>query len=332
MRLVVLFAVVMSVVTVEAQTRRRPTLPAKPLPAECTRAQLDEGFILDVELDDEFLYYGDDFGFVYRLRKSGGTPEELGRLIPEQIAGLIVSDATTLYVMSFNETGEIGAVWSLPKTGGVPVQLASAIVNPFDFHIDSTFLYWVSLGSVSPDDEFRADGKIEKIAKNGSGRTALASNLNTPTSVFSDGTNVYFTEAGLSPASRSSGLRRVSRNGGAVTALRDGEAVVNVMVNGNDLYFSSLNFFDGNIQRMPKSGGAPVTLAIGLQFIARMIVAGDQLYFFNTGDDDTIRKMPLAGGTPTVVQDGIFLTTEFALDECAVYFVDGDLFVRRSPR
>ncbi len=105
--------------------RRRVVLP--PVPSACPAAVLSPFvFVTGLVEDGSFIYVSDLFGAIVRVSKSGEMP----RLVAEFddiLPGQMVADATTLYFLATDGTSPRGAVYSLPKTGGMAVKLASEI-------------------------------------------------------------------------------------------------------------------------------------------------------------------------------------------------------------
>lgn len=330
-RFLLLTALLALIVPAHAQSRRRPLNPGFQPGSACPPALLvSNAFAYDVDLDGGYVYFTDDAGGVYRFLKGSQTLETIA-MLPE-LPVLFVLDSTNVYVLTIDDTGNFGNVWKIAKDGSVGSLIVSGILTPFDLAIDSTSIYWVSLGTPNGT-SYLADGKVQRIGKDGTGGKTLAQNLNTPAAVISDGTNVYFTEAGQSPASTSSGLRSVPVGGGTVTKLTDNRPAVVVTDAGANLVYSTLDTAtSGTIQRISKSGGNSTTLT-NADFVLKFVIDGDQLYYFDSGTTtDKIRKVPMAGGTPSVVIDNVFNTQEFALDDCSIYWVDGDGNVQRSPK
>ena len=64
----------------------------------------------------------------------------------------------------------------------------------------------------------------------------------------------------------------------------------------------------------------------------RVVVSGDRLYFFDSGNIQAIEYIPLAGGTRKIAVGGTFIAEQFAMDGCAIYSVDGQGSLIRTPR
>jgi hypothetical protein len=335
-RLAVLFALTVLVPAVQAQTHRRPSLPPPPQSVSgCPPlATLFSGvYSADVEVDDTYVYFSDDLGGLYRMPKGSpafSTPELLGT-VPDYVLVMSI-DAASIYMITIGIEGTLGSIWSMPKSGGTPKELVNGVLTPYELALDANNVYWVSIGTPSTS-FFLADGKIERVAKDGTGRRTLASNLNVPTTIDTDGTNVYFSETGLSPANSNAGLRSVPAGGGSVKKLTNGTAVVSVLLQDSDIFFSALNFITGGeLLRMNKSSTTPKSLLKDLDVVPRLGLIDDRLYFFNSGDAETLEYIPANGGARHTVVDNDFLAEQFVLDACSVYTVDGGGSIVRTPR
>lgn len=319
-----------------AAERRRAVLPVAPPCAEAVIAA--PFFTNDIVTDAEFVYFTDEFGGLYRLPKRGGS--EATRLVQmtdgTQVLSIVVDDRA-IYFTTANTDGFLASVYSVPKGGGSPTQLASGVVTPSDLAGDDNFLFWNSLGTPSGD-QFLPDGKIERIGKDGSNRTTLASALSFPISFALDGNNVLFGETGIATGDTSAGLRSVPKNGGAVTTLRDNVPVLAIAATASNIYIGVVNQFSGSIAVISKSTNTPSILASDAGGLPVMFhIFDNQLYYYVISDIDGIGVVPLSGGDPRIIKTGAFSTVEFAVDGCALFYdpVDNDSGrgeIRRTPR
>jgi len=322
----VLFALILLMPAAHAQ-RRRAVLPGviqQPSDPCAPGKVLDNTFSADVEVDDTYIYFTDDLSDIWRTLKTNpvNTVPELLGTVPDFVVVLAL-DSTNIYALTSGSSGNDGAVWTLPKTGGTPQQVASGIVSPFELAADDTNVYWVSAGTPTFNG-FNADGKVEKVSKSGTNRVTLADKLNLPTSIATDGTNVFYGETGLSSGGGSKGLRSVPVNGGTVKKLTNSAGVVGVTVSGNDVFFANFDFFTGGeLLRMPKGGGNTTSLLKPIAVVTHMVVSGDKLYFFESANTQAIESIPIAGGARKLVLSGAFLAEEFAVDDCVIYSIDG---------
>jgi len=317
----------------QPQARRRSVQPGLQPGSACPPLTLEtSAFSLEVGLDGSFLYFDDGAAGIFRKPKAGGTSVQIASL-PETPV-LFKFDDTNIDVLTIDCTGEFGTVWELVKDGSTGRELVTGILTPFDLAVDSHAVYWISLGTPNGT-SFLADGKIQTIGKDGTGGKTLLSNLNTPAAVISDGTNLYFTEAGQSPASTSAGVRAVPVGGGTVRQIVNGVPSVVIVQTATDLFYSTLDATGdaGMIQRVAKSGGTPQTIVGSVGFVEKMVIQGDTLYYFDSGPtSQRIMRVQLTGGTPAVAVAGSFNTGEFAVDDCSIYWVDDAGNVQRTPR
>jgi len=318
---------------------RRAVFPSAP---GCAEAIVAAPYAAnDFAVDADFLYFTDDLGGLFRIPKSGGsTPATVAQRPNSQIISIAV-DAQKVYFVSVNDfTGMFADIYSVAKTGGTPALLVSQILTPFQLLVDDQNLYWNSLGTDDGEDVM-ADGKIEKLRKDGTGRLALASDLSYPLSIALDGDNVLFGETGLGLGDNSAGLRSVPKAGGTITNLTDGAPVVGIAPGPSAIYFGSvsltslsgtINAFDRSTKIVTELASAPGSLPFEVQ------LSGDQVYYYLLSDVDSINAVPAAGDGPSrTLRSGSFTTPEFVVDGCALYYgdLDNDTFlgsVRRSPR
>jgi hypothetical protein len=320
--------------------RRRSVLPTAP---PCAEAEIASDFIAnDLASDATYLYFTNQEGSLYRLAKSGGIAPELLTSISDQIVAIAVDADRIYFATASNDFSNfLASIESLPKNGGTPTLLASNVVAPADLLVDDTYLYWNSTGTPSSDGaDVQADGKIEKMRKDGTGRVVLAQNLSFPISIALDGDNVLFGETGLAVGNTAAGLRSVPKAGGAVTSLVDGAPVIGIAPTPATIYFGSVGglSFAASINALDRATKNVTQLATDVGAIPLTVkVAGDQVYYYLLADEDSIRAVPVTGGSERVIHSGGFSTPEFLVDDCALYYaaLDFDTFVgtiRRGPR
>jgi hypothetical protein len=317
---------------VATATRRRVVQP--PVPSACPAAVLNPFvYVTGLVEDGSFIYVSDLFGSVVRVSKSGETPRLLAdfeTITPGQMA----ADATTLYFLAVDNTTELGAVYSLPKAGGMAVMLASGIETPVAIAIDDAYVYWLDLGTFTGS-AIKPNGKVERVKKNGESRQTLASGLSAPLAMAIDSTDVYFGETGFALGSPSAGLRKVRKSGGAVTKLTDGRAVVAIDIAGTDAFYASTAdaaASDPQISRIATSGGTPTVLYRDA-FVLHLDVDGETILIMGPESDtiDFLAFIPKSGGPARTLRRGVFDSYTLAFDACAVYYgVDSSL--ERTPR
>lgn len=71
---------------------------------------------------------------------------------------LAVDDALVYYATASD-------VMAVPKTGGKPISLASALTFPHNLALDATHVYWATESSVDSSGNPLADGAIQRACK-----------------------------------------------------------------------------------------------------------------------------------------------------------------------
>jgi hypothetical protein len=324
--------------TVFAQRRHASQVPPPP---PCKSGVLATAASAALVTDDFYVYYGDwtTYG-IYRVPKSGGTPEQLARF-PSHVATKMAVDDDNVYAavrphgdaITTEESKFLYTIYAIPKRGGQPKTLAENVWLPQQIAGDGTFVYWISLGSVVHDPVFAADGKIERIRKDGSDRQVLAGNLSGPTSMALDATSLFFTETGLGLGNRSAGVRRMPKSGGAIQELFSSEVDV-LALDGDALFMLTENYdnFTIEIQRMAKSGGLPDRIIIDqLGVPSQMIVFAGRVYYATVSPSSGLVVSTDTSGSGRLVQYSGSVGGDFAVDNCALY-VNSDQKISKIVR
>jgi hypothetical protein len=293
----------------------------------------EEVFGDQVALDATHVYYVNGLdSTVSRVAKNGGAPQQLAMLAPDGITDIAI-DATHVYIAMIPRddsanTPPPGRIVAVPKGGGALRTIATEVIAPFKLDVDDTHVYWISVGTLRAEEEdVLADGKIERVAKDGTGRQTLASDLSAPFSLLLDGSNVYFGELGIAVGNSSAGTRRVPKSGGAVTKLQDDVAPVEMTQTATQIimygWFAKFPIISG-LFASPKGVGPALPLEIDLSVFAGPRIANGFAYYMTESDfgDSVLKRVPVTGGTATVVRDLQVAGADFELDECGVYYVD----------
>ena len=327
-RFLVILVIAASVAFPAAAARRRAVSHASTL-GLCTPGVIASGFSSnDVAVDATWVYFGDDTNGLFRITRDGNSLSQLATIPDGSLAVMTMDDQNLYFFSDESDSGSFnGNLYSLPKSGGMPVALATGVPLPLDVVVDATSIYWTSLGSTLDLQTFNSDGKVEKINKDGTGRLLLASGLSGTTGLGVDDNNVWFGETGLATGNTSAGLRRVPKTGGAVTHLTDGDAVAGIVLTSTDVWFSTTNADSsaGALLRASKAGGTSATIASGATTPVQLRITGPTLYYIAEGDTtETITSIPLDGGTPASLKDVAFWNETLAIDDCSIYYpIDG---------
>lgn len=340
-RTIALVLILVAAVSVDA-SKRRAAAPG----GRCSPGGWLSPLFSDIEgvaIDATHVYFFDDFPMnaIQRIPKGGGEPETLALLPSQEGFTTLTVDDTSVYYMTFQVPPGIPStlppsnLYSVPKTGGTPVLLTTDVRFPFMLQTDATHIYWASLGTVSLSGGVASDGKIERMAKNGTARLALADDLSAPTALVLDGGDVIFNETGLARDDLSTGIRRVPKDGGPITDVRDGVIAFTLAAAGNDLYFAGGDTASAvfGILHMPKTGGTPAVILDDESISAGPIVHDGQLYYVTEDEDEEtfLRAVPATGGASRLLAKGPIDTEAMAVDDCYVYYtaLGTLLYVRR---
>jgi len=164
--------------------------------------------------------------------------------------------------------------------------------------------------------------------------TTLASNLNSPWDICTDGSYVYWVEGNISNGA----VKKVSVNGGEVITLASGLPEPRAIdVDASYVYWIERNNGNnGSLRKVPIDGGAVTTLVTGLRNAQNhMALDADNIYWGDgkAGGGGEIKKVSKNGGTvTTLVSNGILnLKTAIAVDDTYVYFYDDQNHIKTVP-
>lgn len=149
-----------------------------------------------VDNTDVFFMESGGEGNLFKVSKDGGTVINLASLI-YITRNRVVVDSTYAY---FTETGSVGggAVKKVPKAGGDVITLASNLNDPKAIALDSSSVYFVECGTLTPCGGL-ALGSVMRVSKDGGVVTTLANSLGVRyynIGVAVDDTAVYFVDPG----------------------------------------------------------------------------------------------------------------------------------------
>ncbi len=315
--------------------RRRAASPTPP----CTSAVLATAAVSEIAAAGGSIYYTDwETRAVWRVGARGGTPQILAAF-PGFVPVLIATDGNLVYTFVRPHGGNASfrdpyTLFAIPAGGGTPSTLAEGVPNPKALVVDDRYVYWASYGTLATDPYVNSDGRVERVAKDGSGRFAIATNLSGAYSLALDDQFVYFVETGLAIGNTSAGVRRVSKAGGAITRLYDGDAA-HVLVDGNDLLLLTENYdrLLTEIRRMPKSGGTPrLIVSDRLATPSFMNILDGRLYYPTIRNEAEIVSVAAADGRDRVVHfEAVINSDNIVVDQCAIYVatVEPDRFLLR---
>ena len=275
------------------------------------------------------LYFSDSAAGIVRVAKDGGLPTVITPTVGEEIGPIAIDEANIYFITA--DDAATGSLYKIPRGGGMPTQLATKLPAPIQLVIDSNSIYWINLGTLVGQN-LAADGSIEKIGKDGTGRQVLADKLSAPLELVIDATDVYIAETGLADDNASAGVRKVSKSGGAVSKITDGQTALAVATSTTDVFYSTFTDVTASIFRIAKMGGTPQMLIDNVLGFT-LILFDSKLYaaVVDLNGASPILSIPALGGALRIVVDVELDTGSFAVDDCAVYYA-ASLRIERAPR
>jgi hypothetical protein len=329
-----LCAVLLSLVALPVLARRRAITPRGP--AECANATLVNATYADLlAADEQFVYLVDEMGVLSRVPKLGGDVEPLADPLDDWLPLAMTVDDTRIYIgvlpVEALDMPLPGAILTVPKTGGVVSVLLSGVVTPAVLRTDATHLYWASTGTYDFDEgTIGADGKVERVTKDGQVRNTLANGLSAPAGLALDGSDVYFGQTGAAVDDGTVGLYRMPKKGGVVATIFDDVLTGPIVVDGDTIVFLGITETGLAVLAVEKDGASPLrTLYASDRIENGLHVADRRAYFLQSGDGPGSElawvsiDAPAGAVAARLNVDG----DAFLLDGCAaiVNTVDGDV-------
>ena len=119
--------------------RRRAVTP--PFNSACPQKVLLQPVINTrvLALGGDSLYFSGTFDGIVRVAKDGGLPTVITPTIGEEIGPLAIDEANIYFITADDEA--TGSLYSIPRSGGMPTQLATKLPAPIALVIDATAIY-----------------------------------------------------------------------------------------------------------------------------------------------------------------------------------------------
>jgi hypothetical protein len=226
----------------------------------------------------------------------------------------IAVDATSVY-WTAGEGG--GSVVKVPVDGGTPTTLAVA-QGPEGIAVNATTVYWVVQGDEVTD----VGGGVFSVPLNGGATTRVASSQTPGGALALSATGVYWSLLVM-------GIETVALSGGTPTSLTPAAEVVDLALEGTDLYWIDRD--SQAVMKTPAAGGASTVFAQGTYPFALRADAANVYWTdeASAGTGEVILKAALGGGAPVTlaVDASIFA---LAVDASSVYWVNHD-YVMKAP-
>jgi PKD repeat protein len=243
-------------------------------------------------------------------------------------------DATHLYWSESDQPALIrrcafsdcaGSVQTLYSSTTTALSANIAVTN--DYVVFAELIY-----STSP-----YTARLLRIAKSGSAPTEIATGIEVPRRLASDGVSVYWIG--------SSTLYSIPITGGTVTALVTGLSDPQALVfDGDRVVWSEMPpigaFLTGRIRAIPKTGGAAETLVANaaMPFTLARASNGDLYWADGSAPPYSAQPFPVSGiskrtaaGTTQTVLNGVAWAPSIAVDSSHVY-VPQHAWIKRVPR
>ena len=231
-----------------------------------------------IALDDKFVYWNAG-GKIWRISKDGGAPQIVAAENVGIGVDLTLDDKKVYWTdhkyYSANSPTLPSPIYAVQKTGGKAEIFADQQQNPGGLAADDKFVYWQTVkgiwkqaktggkievvfqvgddenvGQLSQDGEnlyfgFRGSGgsrwALRKISKQGGEPLTLVENYSLQPIAVDEANIYYFDNNGTAPNTAKNTLRKVSKNGGANTALDAGFAGGSVAQSKTMIYFAGLD-------------------------------------------------------------------------------------------
>ncbi len=147
---------------------------------------------------------------VYRIARDGSSPPVVIAPTMTRYAWAMVTDETNVYWAALESGINGGAIFSVPKSGGTPLMIASKQARPSSIAVDETHVYWTNEGRASAGEE-EGGGAVMSVPKAGGTPTTLVDDLPLADAIALDADGVVWQDHYT--------IRRIPKAGGAITSI-----------------------------------------------------------------------------------------------------------------
>jgi hypothetical protein len=260
----------------------------------------------EVTVDDESVYWVNNYSAVQKVSKAGGAPTTIatGRAIYR-----LFVDKDYLY---FSALGEIRRV---NKNGGDPITIATVPSMGYQGYpslaMDETNIYFMDA-----IDDYRY--KVVKVSKSGGAPVTLASRkIYLPTGLVSDGANLYWTDLA------SSTVKRVNVNGGPTVIFGTCNNPAGIAADADRVYCLRKS---GEVVGFRKIGGGSIKpSAVGNYYPAGGMPQDEMNVYFMSFQKGTygIYKVGKKGGGAALSMPMSYMqSTSLAVDDTSIYWTN----------
>jgi hypothetical protein len=187
--------------------------------------------------------------------------------------------------------------------------IANLAGQPSAIALDADYVY-VGVTSQTP-----TIGRIHRIPKRGRAQSTITDGSFVMNELAVDDSLVYFDHSGGGPFA-------VGKGGGAVTLLGSNEYAGGIAVDGERVYWTTLQSADGFVMSATKDGSQHSVLGVDLGLPVPIVVDGANVYWANqTGE---IWAAPKGGGASTKLGAKAKVAPHLGQDGTHVYFAFGE--------
>lgn len=185
---------------------------------------------------------------------------------------------------------------------------ASKCHDPELIAIEQDHAYGIALAGSEVVWTTNLGGTVAKAPITGGTVTPLATGLDEPRGVATDGTDVFFSVA--------MGVMKVPLAGGTVTPLAPTVEPFGIGLDATHVYFTS----SSGVLKVPKEGGTATTVATGSGTARELALDATHVYWTNFGD--SVYRAPIGGGTAVALATNQKNPWGIALDGSLVYWTN----------
>ena len=248
---------------------------------------------------------------IRRVPTDGGTVETIVDSLRRPIA-IAISQG---YAYWIRECETIlgctdGAVNRVPIAGGTLEPLATNQPGPARIAVDSANVYWTNTGNMS------TTGTVMKRALSGGSPMVVANGM-IPAAIVVDANNLYWSDVG------DYSVRMVPLGGGTPTVLAAQQPyALSIAVNSNDIFIVNAGA-QGFVAEAPFNGSGATTI-VPMQHCFGLAVDEQNVYFGRSSSPSgAIFRVPVTGGTPMMIAPSSGGAGPIAMDDVAIYWIDG---------
>jgi hypothetical protein len=221
----------------------------------------------------------------------------------------IALDTTDVYWTSITAN----SVHKVSKNGGTAATLAQAangVDAPYGIFVEGGFVYWVNSALFT--------GTVMRcpVAGCGAAPQMVAYNVNEPTDLVVDGTNVYFTESDGTRIARAP--KGGTSDGGVAVYPNTSSKPIHIALDGDHLFW--IDDGSGDVQRVSIDGGNYIDLGANGLDGRGITVDQNNVYWVNLAGNVS-RRAKDGGGTTTTLAAGEGNPLDIVVDGTNAYWV-----------